>query len=96
MLVLNLLIASVKSSSSSCVPYTSYMSSMIDAMQIVLVSILRPKEYWGSKNTPKIQKYNSTTLSRAKDRFVATSIPFHHLNYNFNKNWLVKSCLMKA
>ena len=49
MLVLNLLIVSVKSLSSSCVPYTSYMSSMIDAMQIVLVSILRAKEYWGSK-----------------------------------------------
>ena len=48
------MLASVKSSSSSYVPYTSYMSSMIGAMQIVLVSILRAKEYWGSKYTPKI------------------------------------------
>ena len=96
LLFLNLLIAFVKSLSSSCVPYTSYMSSIIDVTQIVLVSILLAREYWGSKYIPKIQKYNSTTLSTAKDRFVATSIPLHHLNYNSNKNCLVKSCLMKV
>ena len=96
MLLVNLLIASVKSLSSSYVPCKSYMSSIIDVMQIVLVSILLTREYWDSKYTPKIQKYYSTTLSSAKDRFVATSIPLHHLNYNFNKNFLVKSCLMKV
>jgi hypothetical protein len=85
LLVLNLIIVSVKSSSSSCVPYASYTSSMIDTMQVALVSILLAREYWGSKYTPKTQKYNSTTLSRAKDSFVATSKSFHHLSYKFNK-----------
>jgi len=58
----NLSIALVKSSSSSMVPYASYVSSMIDNIAITFVVIFLAREYWGSKYAVKIQKQHSTIL----------------------------------
>ena len=48
--------ASVKISSSSTVPYESYVSSITEIMAIVLASMIRAREYWGSWYTPNVQK----------------------------------------
>jgi len=78
---LNLSIFSVKSSSSSIVPCTSYMSSNMDKNISTFVMNLLESTNCGSRNAPSPQKKHSITLSRAKGSFVAKSKSIHHLQY---------------
>ena len=53
---INLSTASVRSSSSSIVPYASYISSIMVNIAVTFVKNLRAGKYWGSKYTPNVQK----------------------------------------
>ena len=75
----NLWIASVYGSSSSIVAYTSQVSSITDANNIILVVMILAWEYCGSKYVPIIQKQHSTTLSLMNGSFTPKSHFFHHL-----------------
>ena len=49
--LINLSIASVRSSSSSNVPYASYISSVMDKNALIFIKKFRARKYWGSKHT---------------------------------------------
>ena len=93
---IHLSIAYVRSSSSSIVPYASYVSSIMANIDIAFVKNLKEGKYWGSKYTPNDQTKLSTSLFRAKGSFVAKSKPFHHLKHISTDDENQKGCQISS